>query len=95
MKTIIEILTMKISKAFEACGYSADFGLVKVSDRPDLCQFQCNGAFSAAKLYKKAPSMIANNVVNLLSNDCIFKKITAVGAGFINIDISDSFIFWV
>lgn len=91
MKTIIEILTEKISDAFETRGYSADFGSVKVSDRPDLCQFQCNGAFGAAKLYKKAPTMIANDVINLLSNDCIFKKITAVGAGFINIDIADSF----
>ena len=55
MKTMIEILTQELSKAFEACGYSAEFGAVKLSDRPALCQFQCNGAFAAAKLYKKSP----------------------------------------
>lgn len=92
MKTIIEILTENVSKAFATCGYSAEFGSVKESDRPDLCQFQCNGAFAAAKLYKKSPAVIANDVVGLLSSNCIFGKVSVVGTGFINMDISDIFI---
>lgn len=55
MKTIVEVLTEKLSQAFHTCGYSPEFGAVTPSDRPDLCQFQCNGAFSAAKAYKKLP----------------------------------------
>lgn len=55
MKTMIKLLSDKVSKAFEACGYAPELGEVTVSDRWDLCQFQCNGAFAAAKRYRKAP----------------------------------------
>ncbi len=55
MNTIIEILTEKVSNSFIICGYQDSFGSVTKSDRPDLCQFQCNGSFAAAKIYKKAP----------------------------------------
>ena len=80
MKTIVEILTEKLSEAFIICGYSAEFGLVKLSDRPDLCQFQCNGAFSAAKIYKKAPAIIAEEVVTKLQDNSVFQKISVMGA---------------
>lgn len=92
MKTLINILTEKVSKAFEACGYSEELGIVTISDRPDLCQFQCNGAFAGAKLYRKAPRMIAGELVEKLADDEIFSKIEVVGAGFINIDLSDAFL---
>lgn len=92
MKTIIEILTDKVSEAFKACGYSKELGAVKVSDRPDLCQFQCNGAFSGAKLYKKAPMLISKEVTEKLQGDSIFSNLSVVGAGFINIDVKDSFL---
>lgn len=92
MKTIIEILTERLSAAFSACGYSAEHGAVKLSDRPDLCQFQCNGAFSAAKIYKKSPAVIAGEATAKLQSDSIFKKISVMGPGFINIDINDSFL---
>ena len=92
MKTVIEILTDKVSEAFEACGYSKELGAVKVSDRPDLCQFQCNGAFSGAKLYKKAPMIIAKEVTEKLQGDSIFTNLLVVGAGFINIDVNDTFL---
>lgn len=91
MKTIIEFLTEILSKAFVACGYSSEFGTVKLSDRPDLCQFQCNGAFSAAKQYKKSPSDIAQDVSSILSDNSILKKSQAE-KGFINIDVTDSFL---
>ena len=91
MLTLTEILSNKVSGIFESCGYSAKFGTVKVSDRPDLCQFQCNGAFGAAKIYKKAPDVIAADVVSKLLNDNSFEKVSVVGKGFINIDIADRF----
>ena len=56
---ILNLLTQKVSAAFASCGYDPDLGAVTVSDRWDLCQFQCNGALSAAKEYKKAPALIA------------------------------------
>ena len=92
MNTLTKILTDKTSAAFEACGYSAELGAVTVSDRPDLCQFQCNGAFAGAKLYHKAPRMIASDVAAKLANDPDIAKAEAVGAGFLNIDLSDGFI---
>lgn len=92
MKTIVEVLTEKLSQAFHTCGYSPEFGAVTPSDRPDLCQFQCNGAFSAAKAYKKAPAVIAGDVVSKLKEDGIFQKISVMGSGFINMDIADSFL---
>ena len=60
MRKITAILTDAVSDAFEACGYDRTLGTVSVSDRMDLCQFQCNGAFAAAKLYKKAPVPVAS-----------------------------------
>ncbi len=92
MKSLTQILSEKLSIAFEACSYSAELGAVSLSDRPDLCQFQCNGAFAGAKLYHKAPRMIAADVVDKLSDDCDLKKIEVVGAGFINITLTDEFL---
>lgn len=92
MKTLTQILTDKLSAAFESCGYSPELGAVSTSDRPDLCQFQCNGAFAGAKLYHKAPRMIASDVAAALAGDADLKKLEVVGAGFINIDLTDAFI---
>ena len=92
MNTLTKILTDKTSAAFEACGYSAELGAVTVSDRPDLCQFQCNGAFAGAKLYHKAPRMIASDVAAKLADDPDIAKAESVGAGFLNIDLADGFI---
>ncbi len=89
MKALTQLLTDKLAAAFAECGYSAELGTVVVSDRPDLCQFQCNGAFAGAKLYKKAPRMIAQEAADKLKNDKDLAKIEVVGAGFINIDVSD------
>lgn len=66
MKTIIELMTEQFQKAFEECGYSKDYARITVSNRPDLCEYQCNGAMAAAKAYKKAPFMIADEVVSKL-----------------------------
>ena len=89
MKQLLEILSEKFSAAFEKAGYSAEYGRCVVSNRPDLCEFQCNGAMAAAKAYKKAPIMIANEVVANLPDDGTFKSVEAVAPGFINIIISE------
>ena len=78
MKKIIEVLKEKVTDGFVKAGYDQKYGMICVSNRPDLCQYQCNGAMAAAKEYKKAPIMIANDVVALLEQDEIFDKIEAV-----------------
>lgn len=92
MKKITEALSEKVSKAFSDCGYDAKLGNVSVSDRLDLCQFQCNGAFAGAKLYKKAPLMIAKDVCAKLENDIDIKTADAAAPGFINIVLEDSYL---
>ena len=89
MTSIIDDLTGIVSRAFEDCGYDRDLGAVSVSDRLDLCQFQCNGAFAGAKQYKKAPFMIADEVVQKISKNEIFKSVEMVKPGFINITLKD------
>lgn len=89
MTSIIDDLTGIVSGAFEDCGYDRDLGAVSVSDRLDLCQFQCNGAFAGAKQYKKAPFMIADEVVQKISKNEIFKSVEMVKPGFINITLKD------
>ena len=92
MNSLLMELTQKASKAFEICGYSYDLGLVRTSDRPDLCAFQCNGAFPAAKIYRKAPSVIAGEVAKILKEDQDFASVSVKGAGFINLDVTDEFL---
>lgn len=92
MKKLLEIITEEFEKAFEQKEYDAKLGKVVLSNRPDLCQFQCNGAMAGAKIYKKAPIMIANDVVEALQDNEMFESIEAVMPGFININLSSSFV---
>lgn len=92
MEQITKKLTSLVSAAFADCGYPAELGAVTISDRPELCQFQCNGAFSAAKQFKKAPFMVADEVVAKLAAEPIFSKVETVKPGFINISLADSYI---
>ncbi|MFQ9510773.1 MAG: arginine--tRNA ligase [Lachnospiraceae bacterium] len=92
MKKLLEIITEETSAAFVQCGYDAAYGRVTVSNRPDLCEFQCNGAMAGAKKYKKAPIAIANEVVELLKDSRTFSEITAVMPGFINIKLNNEFV---
>ena len=91
MEKILNIITAKMQKAFEEAGYEASFGRVTVSNRPDLCQYQCNGALAAAKTYKCAPIQIAKAVAEKL-DAADFSMIDAVMPGFINLNLSDSFL---
>ncbi len=92
LKNFILILQEKIEKAFEECGYNKEYGKVINSNRPDLCEFQCDGALMAAKQYKKAPFIIAEEVVEKCKNNKEFEKIEVVKPGFINIDVSKEFV---
>jgi arginyl-tRNA synthetase len=78
-----------MEKAFSEAGYEPSLGKVTLSNRPDLCEFQCNGAMAGAKLYKKAPIMIANDVAEKLQASSVFKEATAVAPGFLNLKISE------
>ena len=91
MKKILDIITAKMQKAFEDAGYDASFGRVTVSNRPDLCEYQCNGALAAAKQYKCAPIAIANAVVEKL-DEADYSLVEAVMPGFINLKLSDAFL---
>ena len=92
MDKLIEKLSQVVQSKFEALGYDKEYGNVNVSNRPDLCQFQCNGALAAAKKYKKAPIIMAEEVAEALKSEDIFEEVTAVKPGFININIKDSFL---
>lgn len=91
MQSITKILTGIVSDAFDKCGYDSKLGTVTASDRLDLCQFQCNGAFAGAKLYKKAPFMIADDVAKVLQSEGIFSKVDVVKPGFLNLTLSDDY----
>ncbi len=91
-KTLRLALSDIVSAAFAECGYDEKLGTVTFSDRTDLCQFQCNGALTGAKIHRKSPMMIASDVVALLSKNEIFKSVDAAPPGFINITLTDEFL---
>ncbi len=91
MERILDIITAKMQQAFVDAGYDASFGRVSVSNRPDLCEYQCNGALSAAKQYKCAPIQIANAVVSKL-DAADYDLVEAVMPGFINLKLSGKFL---
>ncbi len=92
MDSILEVLTKKFEAVFEKASYDKSYATVGVSNRPDLCEFQCNGAMSLAKLYKKKPLDIALEVVEKLKEDRAFSKLEAVPPGFINMSLSNEFL---
>lgn len=95
MKKILEIMEQELKQAFASCGYGEKFAKAVVSNRPDLCEYQCNGAMAAAKEYKKKPIDIAGQVVEKLSagdGHPVFKEAVAVMPGFINLKLSPGFL---
>lgn len=95
MKKFLELLSEEMGKAFAAAGYDSTLGKVTVSNRPDLCEYQCNGAMAGAKLYHKAPIMIANDVAEKLAGSEVFKEATAVAPGFLNLKLSEEYLLKV
>jgi len=92
MKKLIDLISAEVSSAFEAAGYSAEYGKVTVSNRPDLGEYQCNGAMPAAKAYRKAPIMIAQAVAEQLSGNPAFQTVEAVNPGFLNLRMAPAFV---
>jgi arginyl-tRNA synthetase len=92
MTSLSSKLTNIVGSAFEEAGLPADLGVVRVSDRPDLCQFQCNGAMAAAKVAGKNPREIATGLAETLTAREEFSKVEIAGPGFINLDITDEFL---
>ncbi len=92
MKKLMEQMAEELSAAFEKAGYDPAYGRVTVSNRPDLCEFQCNGAMAGAKLYKKAPFMIADEVVANLGENSMFSMAEVVKPGFINLKVKEEFL---
>lgn len=90
MKKIIDYIAEELADAFEKAGYDRAYGKVTLSNRPDLCEYQCNGAMAGAKAYKKAPFMIAEDVVALLKDSACMEEVEVVKPGFINIRLKKS-----
>ena len=95
MKKILELMEQELRAAFTACGYEEKFARVVLSNRPDLCEYQCNGAMAAAKAYRTKPIDIANAVVEKLTAPKelpVFEEAVAVMPGFINLKLSETFL---
>lgn len=92
MKKIIDIITLVAKEAFFACGYEKSYAKVSISNRPDLCEYQCNGAMAAAKVNKLPPIVIAGKVVEELQENQIFEEVQAIMPGFINMKLKGDFI---
>ncbi len=92
MKKILDAISAEMKQGFAAAGYDEELGKVTLSNRPDLCEYQCNGAMAGAKKYRKAPIMIANDVAAQLTDSKVFSEVTAVAPGFLNLKLSEEFL---
>ena len=92
MKKFLDLITEEVTKAFTECGYDAKYAKVTVSNRPDLCEYQCNGAMAASKEYKKAPFMIADEVAAKLVTNPMFSMAESVKPGFLNLKIDEAYL---
>ena len=92
MKRISDFIAEELAAAFEAAGYDRSYAKVTLSNRPDLCEYQCNGAMAGAKAYHKAPIMIAQDVVAKLEGSGCFCDVQAVNPGFINLKLDERFV---
>ncbi len=95
MKKILDLLSEEMGKAFEAAGYDSALGRVTVSNRPDLCEYQCNGAMAGAKQYHKAPMAIAGDVAEKLKDSRVFREAAAAAPGFLNLKLSGEYLLQV
>ena len=92
MKKILDCIEAELAPCFEACGYDRSYARATLSNRPDLCEYQCNGAMAAAKAYKKKPIEIAGEVAQKLSGNRLFSEVNAVMPGFINIRLRNKYV---
>ena len=92
MKTLIDLITEQVTNAFTGQGYDAKYGKVTLSNRPDLCEYQCIGAMAAAKEYKCAPFMISDKIAQALAENELFESVESVKPGFINMKVSPAYL---
>ncbi|MBE5827692.1 MAG: arginine--tRNA ligase [Butyrivibrio sp.] len=92
MEKLLELISKEVGNAFEAAGYERELGRATISNRPDLCEYQCNGAMAGAKKYGKAPFIIADEVAAKLQDNDMFEKVDSVKPGFLNITLSGDFV---
>lgn len=92
MKKIIDLIGEELADGFAQAGYDASYGKVTISNRPDLCEYQCNGALAGAKAYKKAPFMIAEDVAEKIKARPCFEEVSVVKPGFINLKLQKTYI---
>ena len=92
MQKILDLISEEVKKAFESAGYDAELGRVTLSNRPDLCEYQCNGAMAGAKKYHKAPLVIAQDVAEKLQQSDVLAEVSAVAPGFLNMKVKESFV---
>ncbi len=92
MEKMLDIISREVMAAMEASGYDGTYGKVTLSNRPDLCEYQCNGAMAAAKTYKCAPFQIADKVASVLQENNMFAKAEAVKPGFLNLSLSPDYL---
>ena len=92
MKKIIDLIGEELADGFAQAGYDASYGKVTISNRPDLCEYQCNGALAGAKAYKKAPFMIAEDVAEKIKDRPCFEEVSVVKPGFINLKLQKTYI---
>lgn len=92
MRKILDIISDEMKKAFLSAGYAEELGKVTLSNRPDLCEYQCNGAMAGAKQYKKAPLMIAQDVADKLADSEVFEEVAVVNPGFLNLKLKPDFL---
>lgn len=92
MKKLLDLITDEVKAVFKGCGYDETYAKVSLSNRPDLCEYQCNGAMAAAKAYKRKPIEIASEVVEKLSDSHMFAAVDAVMPGFINLKLNADYL---
>ncbi len=92
MKKLLDLITEEVTQAFVACEYDGAYGKVTLSNRPDLCEYQCNGAMAGAKVYRCAPIQIASKVVEELKKNPVFASVEAVNPGFINLKVDNAYV---
>jgi len=92
MEKILDLISREVEQAFEANGYDSKFGRVSLSNRPDLCEYQCNGAMAAAKEYKCAPFLISDKVADSLKDNIMFSAVDSVKPGFLNLRLDNEYL---
>lgn len=92
MEKILDLITSEVEQIFVECGYDKKYAKVTLSNRPDLCEYQCNGALAAAKEYKKAPFLIADEIAAKLSDNGMFSMAESVKPGFLNLKLDEGYL---